>query len=110
MKIHLIKKQTIQRFADSHASGKSAFENWVTAIKYADWLTSSDIQLTFRTADILGKGSNRVVFNIGGNNYRLIGQYHFGATYVHLFICWVGTHAQYDELCKLGQQFTVNEY
>ncbi|WP_394367549.1 type II toxin-antitoxin system HigB family toxin [Mangrovibacterium lignilyticum] len=34
------------------------------------------------------KGSNRVVFNIGGNKYRVICQYYFGRQKVHLFIKW----------------------
>jgi mRNA interferase HigB len=72
MRIHLIKKQTIQNYVVSHASGKSSFENWLTAIKYADWETPDDIRQTFRSADLLGNGSNRVVFDIGGNNYRMI--------------------------------------
>lgn len=110
MRIHLIKKQTIQNYLIGHASGKSSFENWLTAVKYAEWNTPEDIRHTFGSADLLGKGSDRVVFNIGGNNYRLICKYHFSANQVHLFVCWIGTHADYDELCRNGKQFTVYAY
>jgi len=110
MRVHLIKKQTIQNYVDRHASGKSSFENWVTAVKYAEWDTPNDIQQTFGSADLLGNGSSRVIFNIGGNNYRMICKYHFGFTQVRLFVCWIGIHAEYDELCDHREQYTVNEY
>lgn len=110
MRIHLIKKQSILNYADKHASGIVSFSNWLTAIKYAEWLTPEDIRQTFGSSDLLGNGSNRVVFNIGGNNYRLICKYHFSANNIHLFVCWIGTHAEYDELCSSGKQFTVNVF
>lgn len=106
----MIKKQSILNYTDRHASGKSSFRNWMTAIKFAEWFTPEDIKQTFGTSDLLGNGSNRVVFNIGGNNYRLICKYYFSANQVHLFVCWIGTHAEYDELCSSGKQFTVNVF
>jgi mRNA interferase HigB len=110
MKIRLIKVQTIVDYCSGHAPGKKAFECWLTAIKNADWNTPDDIRDTFGSADILGRGSNRVVFNIGGNTYRMICLYHFGQNRLHLFVCWIGTHTEYDELCYRGDQFTVNRY
>jgi mRNA interferase HigB len=83
---------------------------WLSTIKYADWSQPHDIQLTFGSSDLLGKGSNRIVFDIGGNNYRMICKYIFGKRQVHLFICWIGTHTEYDELCDRNQQYTVNIY
>ena len=110
MRVHLIKKQTIEDFIADHAASKSSFENWVTVVKYADWDIPEDIQQTFGSADLLGNGSDRVVFNIGGNNYRMNCKYHFGITRVRLFVFWIGTHAEYDELCDRGEQYTVNVY
>ncbi len=110
MRVHLIKKQTIQNYVENHVPGRSSFENWLMVLKYADWETPEDMRQTFGSADLLGNGSNRVIFNVGGNNYRIICKYHFLATQIHLFICWIGTHAEYDELCNRGQQFSVNAY
>lgn len=110
MRVHLIKKQTIQNYVDGHASGKSSFENWVTSVKYADWETPENIRQTFGSADLLGQGSSRVVFNIGGNNFRMICKYHFDSSLVHLFVWWIGTHAEYDELCHHGGQYSINEH
>jgi mRNA interferase HigB len=110
MKVHLIKQQTIQNFIDRHAPARRSFESWITTIKYADWSTPEEIQNTFGSADLLGQGSNRVVFNIGGNNYRLIAKYFFGAMNAHLFVKWIGTHTEYDELCDQGKQYTVDDF
>ena len=110
MKIHLIRKETIEEFARLNAQSRISFAHWLTKVKYADWEKPADIQATFRSTDLLGQGSNRAVFDIGGNNYRMIGKYAFGDRQVHLFICWIGTHAAYDELCDNNEQFTVSIY
>ena len=74
----------------------------------ADWQEPEDMQSTFGSADLLGNGSSRVIFDISGNKYRMISKYAFGEKEVHLFICWIGTHAEYSQLCKKGQQYTVS--
>jgi mRNA interferase HigB len=107
MKVHLIKKQTIEYFGASHSTARPSLTEWLEKIKYANWQKPTDIKATFGTADLLGRSSERVVFDIGGNNYRIIGKYFFGAKQVHLFICWIGTHAEYDQLCKSKKQFTI---
>jgi mRNA interferase HigB len=110
MRVHLIKKQTIEKYAEANAQSRIPLKHWLNAIKIVDWTAASDIQATFGTADLLGNGTTRVVFNIGGNNYRLICKYIFGKTKVHLFICWVGTHTEYDKLCKDEKQYAINIY
>lgn len=107
MKIHLVKKQTIEDYIEDNAGSDAPFKLFQTALKFADWNKPDDIKLTFGSADLLGQGSNRVIFNIGGNNYRMICQYKFGDKEVHLYICWIGTHAEYDKLCKKNKQYTV---
>ncbi|MFO8021105.1 MAG: type II toxin-antitoxin system HigB family toxin [Perlabentimonas sp.] len=86
MKVHLIKKQSIENYAQKNARSRASIDIWLSIIKRADWNEPNEIIATFNSADILGKGSDRVVFNIGGNNYRLICKYHFGETRVHLFV------------------------
>lgn len=110
MKVHLMRKETIESYAVSNARSKPSFAIWLTAVKYADWNAPSDIKQTFGSADLLGKSSNRVVFDIGGNNYRMICKYAFGDKQVHLFICWIGTHAEYDKLCGDKEQYTITNY
>jgi len=110
MKVHLIRKETIESYAAGNPGSRSPFAEWLTKLKHADWEKPTDIQTTFGSADLLGKSSSRVVFNIGGNNYRMICKYFFGEKQVHLFICWLGTHVEYDELCNNNEQYTLSEY
>jgi mRNA interferase HigB len=110
MRVHLIKKQTIADFIKLHQRSKTSLEDWIEKLRLAEWEQPGDIKLTYNTADILGKGSHRIVFDIAGNNYRMICKYVFGAQQVHLFVCWIGTHAEYDKICKQGHQYTINIY
>jgi mRNA interferase HigB len=110
MKIHLIKKQTIEDYIKKNVQSKASFEIWFSIIKRADWKEPNEIISTFNSADILGNGSERVVFNLGGNKYRMICHYQFGISKVHLFIKWIGTHAEYTKLCNERKQFEINVY
>lgn len=110
MKVHLIKKQSIEDYVLDNARSRTSFETWLSILKRADWNEPKDIVSTFNSADILGKGSNRVVFNIGGNNYRLICKYRFGQGRIHLFVKWIGTHADYTKICKDGKQYDISNY
>jgi mRNA interferase HigB len=110
MKVHLIRKETIEEFAWLNAQSRISLEEWLFKIKNADWDKPTDIQATFGSADLLGKSSSRVVFNIAGNHYRLICKYAFGDKQVHLFVCWIGSHAAYDQLCDGNEQYVVSIY
>ena len=110
MKVHLIRKETIETFARQNAQSRTSLEEWLTKIKNADWVKPADIQATFPPADLLGNSSARVVFDIAGNHYRMICKYAFGDNQVHLFVCRAGTHAAYDKLCDSNEQFSVSIY
>lgn len=110
MKVHLIKKQTIEEFGRRNAQSRTSLSEWLKKVKHAEWDKPADMQETFRTADLLGKGSNRVVFDIAGNNYRMLCKYAFGDKQVHLYVCWIGSHTEYDELCKNNYQFLISIY
>jgi mRNA interferase HigB len=64
----------------------------VRIVRAASWADPTAAKLTFNSADILGDG--RVVFDIGGNKYRLITwiNFHYGVVYAR----FIGTHRQYD--------------
>lgn len=110
MKVHLIKKKTIENFVAANARSKSPFRLWIVNLKYAAWKQPGDIIGTYSSADLLGNGTNRVVFDIGGNNYRMICKYQFDANAVRLYVKWIGTHSQYTQLCNQNKQYTVNIY
>lgn len=110
MRVHLIKRQSIENFISENIQSNSAFSLWLLIINRADWNKPQDIIYTFNSADILGDGVNRVVFNIGANKYRLICKYYFGKQKVHLFVKWIGTHADYSKLCKKSGQYDVDAF
>ncbi|HRD39576.1 MAG TPA: type II toxin-antitoxin system HigB family toxin [Bacteroidia bacterium] len=110
MRINLIKKQTIKNYSLRYPNSKNSLEDWLSKVKVANWEKPGDIKSTFNTADFLGKNSHRVVFDIGGNNYRMICKYAFGDNEVHIFVLWIGTHAQYDAICARNEQYTVSIY
>ncbi len=68
MKVHLIRKETIDSFARQNAQSRTSFNDFLTKLKYADWRTPADMQVTFPSTDILGNSSHRAVFDIGGIN------------------------------------------
>ncbi len=110
MRVRLIKRKSIGDFTIQNTSSRSSFGLWLALLKRADWAEPGDITETFGSADLLGKGSNRVVFNIAGNNYRMICKYHFGIIRIHLYIKWIGTHAAYTAVCNNNEQYTVQTY
>ncbi len=112
MRVHLIKEKTILDYGQNHASSISGFERWIHRVKNADWNSPNDFNTTFANADLLGKKSKRVCFDVGGNNHRIICSYYFNKNIdkVTLFIKWIGTHAEYDGICKKNEQYTIDKF
>ena len=108
MKARLIKRKSIEDFAKENSGSRKSFRIWLSLLKPADWNDPEDIACTYGTSDLLGNGTNKVVFDIAGNNYRMICKYHFGNTSVHLYIKWIGTHAEYSKLCNNKEQYTID--
>lgn len=110
MKIRLIKKATIVNYAINNAQSRIGLEDWLSKIRRADWKSLERILTEFGSADLLGNGTNRVVFDVGGNRYRIICQYYFGKKKVRLLVRWIGTHTHYTKLCKDGRQYSIRNY
>lgn len=110
MKIHLLKEKTIREYCRKHARAQPSFDNWLKQLRGCEWNTPWDIVETYPSTDFLGNGTSRVVFDVGGNNYRMIGQYVFRSNKVCLYVCWIGTHAEYDELCSKNRQYSVWDF
>jgi len=68
-------------------------ENSFNLASKADWTSFADACATFPSVDLVG---DKLVFNVGGNHYRVICFARFPAHV--MFIKWVGTHAEYDKL------------
>ena len=76
-----------------HAHSQASLSAWLQEAETADWKTSQDIKDRYPSADLLS--GNRVVVNIGGNNYRLVVvvRYQNGV----LLVDRIGTHAEYSK-------------
>lgn len=101
--MRVIAKSTLVKFwqVPGQQDAQAPLEIWHDIATKANWNTPQDVKNQIGTASICG--NNRVVFNIGGNKYRLVVemQYRAGIAWVK----FVGTHARYDEI----NVETVNE-
>ncbi len=79
---------------------------WYALVARAEWKNSGDVKVMFRTASIVSR--ERAVFNIKGNDYRLV----VAIDYVHalVFILWLGTHRQYDRIDVNTVDFDKERY
>ena len=73
---------------------EQALRAWYAEAEDADWKTPAEIKATYRNASILKDG--RVVFNICGNNYRLVVKIRFD--HATVYIRFIGTHKRYDSI------------
>ena len=73
---------------------EQALKAWFAEAKAANWSTPADVKAKYGSASILRNG--RVVFNICGNNYRLVVRISYGGKIV--YVRFVGTHPEYDDI------------
>jgi mRNA interferase HigB len=98
--MRVIARKTLMRFIDSlkgskdQKAVKSALDSWFHEVRQADWRNPADIVKAYANASIVG--SDRVVFNIKGNDYRLVVAIHYRVQIV--FIKWLGSPAQYNKI------------
>jgi len=92
--MNVISKRTIVKFYEIHPSAKTALEVWHSDARRSVWKTPEDIKKTYASASFLA--DNRVVFNIKGNDYRLIVHIDYKRKIVR--VKFIGTHAQYDKI------------
>jgi len=92
--MRVIQRKTLQDFWEKYPLSEQPLKVWYMEAIHSTWNTPNDIKDKYGSADILP--DNRVVFNIGGNKYRLIVKI---AYKVHLiFIRFVGTHSEYEQI------------
>jgi mRNA interferase HigB len=75
-----------------YADAEGPALSWYRDVLHADWSKPSDVKASFGSASILRDG--RVVFNLGGNKYRVIVWINY--PYRVVYIRFIGTHQQYD--------------
>jgi len=92
--MRIIKKKTLQEYWENHSDSKEPLINWYEQVRTKNWKTPQDVKNFRGDASILP--DNRVVFNIKGNDYRLVVRMNY--EYGKVFIRFIGTHAEYDKI------------
>ncbi len=92
--MRIIALKTLREFWEVHPQARQSLQAWYEDAKCAIWQSPANIKSIYRNASIVA--NNRVVFNIKGNDYRLIVavNYRFSIAYIR----FVGTHAEYDRI------------
>jgi mRNA interferase HigB len=92
--LRVIAKKILRTFWTKHSDCEQQLKSWYREAEKSEWKNANDIKNEYPTASILGE--NRVVFNIKGNNYRLIVKINF--QYQMIWIRFIGTHKEYDRI------------
>ena len=98
--MRIIARRTLRQFVDRLAgdknqrSVKNALDAWFAEVSNATWTSAADVKALYATASVIS--GERIVFNIKGNDYRLVVAVDFQKRIV--WIKWLGTHADYDRI------------
>ena len=98
--MRIIARRTLREFAEGLAGRKdqpavtAALNAWFEEVSKASWSSSADVKNLYATASIIS--ADRIVFNIKGNDYRLVVSVDFEKAIV--WIKWIGTHKAYDKI------------
>jgi mRNA interferase HigB len=90
--VRILSRKPLREFAAKHPPAKGPLDAWFAEVRRADWASFADVKAVYGSADVVG--GNRVIFNIGGNKYRLIVRIAYRCRTV--YVRFVGTHAEYD--------------
>jgi mRNA interferase HigB len=110
--VRVVARSTLTRFVQNRVPRGERrlvaehLQAWFKLVKAARWASSADLKAQFRSASIVS--ARRVVFNIKGNDYRLV----VGINYLSqaIFIKWIGTHDEYDKIDILTVQHEEGRY
>lgn len=89
--MHIISRKALRQFWEKHPDSQSPLSRWYKIVSRTEFNNFNALQATFPSADNVG---DLVVFNIGGNKYRLIASIHFNRGKV--YVRHVLTHSEYD--------------
>ena len=92
--MRIIAKSTLKKYWDDNPQTESSLLEWLDIVYDCVWETPNEVKATFGNASLLG--NNRVIFNIKGNDHRLITKIDYQNKIV--FTLWIGTHAEYDKI------------
>lgn len=94
--MRIIKEKTLKDYCElkKYKQAEESLKAWFYEVRNTNWKSSSELKSKYRNASIIS--SKRVVFNIKGNNFRLIVDIEYKLGIV--FVVWFGTHKEYDKI------------
>ena len=92
--MQVISKRKLKLFWEMNPQAKAPLSAWHAMVSRAEWVGPADVKAIYGSADFVA--DNRVIFNIGGNKYRLV--VHVAYAYKRVLVKFVGTHAEYDKI------------
>jgi len=92
--MRIVTYRRIKEFSEKHANAETPLNFWYHTVTAKNWDTINDLRDDFNNVDYVG--NHRFVFNIKGNDYRLVAIISFNAKKV--YIRFIGTHAEYDSI------------
>ena len=92
--MRIFTERKLNGYVEKHPDAKVALQEWVSIVKRSQWKCFADIKKTFNSVDSVG--NQHYVFNIKGNNYRLVVVIQFTPQFV--YVRFIGTHAEYDKI------------
>ena len=90
-RMHVISRKALRLFWELHPDSRTALSRWFKVVRHTRFRNFAELRSAFPSAD---KAGDLVVFNIGGNKYRLIASIHFNRGKV--YVRHVLTHQEYD--------------
>ncbi|SDK14084.1 mRNA interferase HigB [Methylophilus rhizosphaerae] len=90
--MRIIAVSYLRSFWEKNLNAEQHLKSWIDEVKQANWSQPTDIKDQYRNASILK--NRRVVFNIKGNDYRLVVSVAY--RYQAIYVKFIGTHAEYD--------------
>lgn len=92
--MQVIALRPLKQFWQAEPQAETPLRTWYAIVSKAEWDSPAAVKAQFGSADFIA--DNRVIFDIGGNKYRLIARIVY--RYKAVQIKFVGTHAQYDKI------------
>ncbi len=92
--MRIITEEPLKEYIKLHPDTETSLKAWVKTVKNSDWKNFSDIKKSFNSVDNVG--NQHYVFNIRGNNHRLVVVIKFTIKWV--YIRFIGTHEEYDKI------------
>ena len=92
--MRVIAKKILREFWEKHPDCEQQLKSWYQEASNANWESPNEIKSEYPSASIIS--NNRIVFNIKGNNYRLVIKINYD--YQIIWIRFIGIHSEYDRI------------